>query len=131
VRWEQTISLHKLEDALKGAGLPAAGLRGVRAGARNASGRLTDVVLETARGSQTVPAVKFRQAVGYGVIRSTSFTIREEGEGLAFRGMGFGHGVGLCQWGAKIRAGDGFDYREILAYYYPGTLLERRSSYWP
>jgi stage II sporulation protein D len=131
VRWEQTISLKRLEAALKAAGLPASGLKGVRAGTRNVSGRLTDVVLETFRGSQSVPAVKFRQAVGYGVIRSTAFTVRDDGGEAAFRGMGFGHGVGLCQWGAKIRAADGFSYREILAYYYPGTLVERRSRYWP
>jgi stage II sporulation protein D len=39
--------------------------------------------------------------------------------------MGFGHGVGLCQWGAKQRALNGFDYTEILSYYYPGTKLEK------
>lgn len=131
VRWEQALSLRKLESALKAAGLPAAGLKGIRAGTRNPSGRLTEVLLETSRGNQTVPAVKFRQAVGYGVIRSTNFTVRGDGDELTFRGMGFGHGVGLCQWGAKIRAADGFDYREILTYYYPGTVLEKRASYWP
>ena len=40
-----------------------------------------------------------------------------------FLGKGYGHGVGLCQWGAKQRADDGFTYREILSYYYPGTKL--------
>jgi stage II sporulation protein D len=129
VRWEQTISLRKLESSLKTAGFPVWTLKGIRPGSRNASGRLTEVLLETSRGSLPVPAVKFRQAIGYGVIRSTSFSVKEEGDGVTFRGMGFGHGVGLCQWGAKIRAADGFDYREILAYYYPGTFLEKRSSY--
>lgn len=125
VRWEQELSLRKIESALKAAGVSVSGLRGVREGFRNPSGRLVDVLLETSRGVDPLPAVKFRQAVGYGVIRSTNFSVKDQGDTLLFRGMGFGHGVGLCQWGAKIRAADGFNYREILAYYYPGTRLEQ------
>ena len=38
---------------------------------------------------------------------------------------GYGHGVGLSQYGAKYMAENGADYREILAHYYPGTELTR------
>jgi stage II sporulation protein D len=47
---------------------------------------------------------------------------------VVFSGVGYGHGVGLCQWGAKQRSEDGFDYREILSYYYPGAKLEKIDS---
>ena len=40
------------------------------------------------------------------------------------RGQGFGHGAGLCQWGAKALADQGRDYKAILAHYYPGTELQ-------
>jgi stage II sporulation protein D len=126
VRWELTLPLRRIEAALKGAGIPVSGLKAIKAGSRNVSGRLVDIMLVASGGPQAVPAVKFRQALGYGVIRSTNFTLREEGSDVTFRGMGYGHGVGLCQWGAKARATEGFDYREILAYYYPGTVLEKR-----
>ncbi len=45
---------------------------------------------------------------------------------VMLRGMGWGHGVGLCQIGAAVMASRGFDYRQILAHYYPGSAVERR-----
>jgi stage II sporulation protein D len=46
-----------------------------------------------------------------------------EASGLTISGHGFGHGVGLSQWGAKERAGAGQTYRQILSFYYPGAAL--------
>ena len=43
-----------------------------------------------------------------------------------FRGKGWGHGVGLSQWGAKALAEQGWDHRKILAFYFPGTTLGNR-----
>ncbi|GEM_PF-3618200 len=43
--------------------------------------------------------------------------------GIVFEGRGFGHGVGLCQYGAAGWARKGADYRRILAHYYPGTTI--------
>jgi stage II sporulation protein D len=77
------------------------------------------------RGELTIPAVAFRKSVGYSVIKSTNFAVRLKGDDVVFSGSGNGHGVGLCQWGSKQRAGDGFNYREILAYYYPGVNILR------
>lgn len=42
---------------------------------------------------------------------------------LVVRGHGFGHGIGLSQWGAERRAAGGVPYRRILSFYYPGTAL--------
>jgi stage II sporulation protein D len=45
---------------------------------------------------------------------------------LTVNGAGYGHGVGLCQWGASGLAASGRDWREILHYYYRGAELVRR-----
>lgn len=127
-RWDQSIPLKKLESLLKVGGYQVAGLREIKGGSRNRSGRLNEVILSTSRGRVTVPAVKFRKAVGFGVIKSTNFEVSVKGDSAIFSGIGNGHGVGLCQWGAKQRASDGFDYREILFNYYPGTKIERLYS---
>jgi len=116
--WEQSLSLTRLESALK-----LSGLSDIRLGPRNSRGRLKTVLLSTSRGLVTMPATKFRMAVGSTVIKSTNFTVRVDGDSVFFSGSGYGHGVGLCQWGAKQRALDGFSYSEILSYYYPGTEL--------
>jgi stage II sporulation protein D len=65
------------------------------------------------------------------LLRSTAFSLVATGAGqrvtnLVADGMGAGHGVGLCQWGAVGRARAGQGYEQILAAYFPGARLERR-----
>ena len=59
-------------------------------------------------------------------LRSAAFTITySDADGLfTVTTRGYGHGVGLSQYGANAMAAAGSDYREILAHYYPGTTLE-------
>jgi stage II sporulation protein D len=49
--------------------------------------------------------------------------MRKEGEQTVLQGVGRGHGIGLCQAGAKAMAEAGADFREILAHYYPNTVI--------
>ena len=63
--------------------------------------------------------------LGWEKLKSTAFEVRREGGDFLFEGRGFGHGVGLCQAGAARMAEAGFDYRRILAHYYPGTELQK------
>jgi len=121
--WEQSLPLSRIEAALK-----VYGITDIKAGPRNNRGRLKTVLLVTERGNLTLPATKFRMSVGSTVIKSTNFSVRVEGGTALFNGSGYGHGVGLCQYGAKQRALDGFSYVEILSYYYPGTRLSKLSD---
>ena len=86
------------------------------------------VVLLAHKGGSTISGEQFRKAVGYGAIKSTRFSVKNSKNEIVFSGSGNGHGVGLCQWGAKQRALDGFVSREILSYYYPGTELKKLSD---
>jgi stage II sporulation protein D len=124
-RWELTLPLKKIESLLRDNGYQASDLRDIRAGRKNGSGRVTDVTLISARGRLVISAVNLRKAIGFSVMKSTNFEVRTNGDNALFTGTGNGHGVGLCQWGAKQRALEGFDYREILDYYYPGTRLKK------
>jgi len=123
--WDLSLPLVKIENLLRAGGIAVTGLRGIAAGPRNPSGRVTTIRLATVKGIQEVPATAFRKAIGYTVIRSTNFEVTVVGDTARFIGNGYGHGVGLCQWGARNRAADGFSYREILAYYYPGTVVKK------
>jgi len=67
----------------------------------------------------------FRVRLGRDVIRSTLFKIEKAENGFIVFGSGSGHGVGLCQWGAKGMAESGKSYREILGYYFAGTDLKK------
>ena len=58
------------------------------------------------------------------ILYSTDFSITRRSDGLVeLSGRGYGHGAGMCQWGAIGRARAGQDYEEILTTYYPGAIL--------
>jgi stage II sporulation protein D len=120
--------MREIEEKLKNAGYKISAITDVRPGQRNSRGRLKNVVIVSSRGESFVTGDQFRKAIGYGVIKSTNFTIKIINGDAYFAGLGNGHGVGLCQWGAKQRALDGFGYTEILSYYYPGTELTKLSD---
>ena len=69
---------------------------------------------------QTVQGTALRKALG---LRSACFTVVWQSGTFSFTTRGYGHGVGMSQWGAKALAEQGADYRAILAHYYPGTEL--------
>jgi stage II sporulation protein D len=57
-------------------------------------------------------------------LRSTAFTLEYNGAAFVFTVTGYGHGLGLSQYGANAMAKIGSDYEEILAHYYPGATLK-------
>ena len=56
-------------------------------------------------------------------LRSTAFTVDWDGAAFVFTVSGYGHGVGMSQYGAQLYAAGGMSYADILAHYYPGTVL--------
>ena len=102
-------------------------LLGIEVAERDASGRAVLVALSGAR-TLTVRAEAFRsvmnQAFGERAIRSTRFTIASQDDRYDFSGTGSGHGVGLCQAGALERVRAGESVADIIAHYYPGTVIQ-------
>ena len=58
-------------------------------------------------------------------IRSTDFTVVQDGDNVIFKTKGYGHGVGMSQYGALGMAREGYNYKEILSHYYNGTNLKK------
>jgi stage II sporulation protein D len=92
---------------------------------RSSSGRASRIRISSEKVSREVSAAAFRRAAGYARIKSLMMEIVPVGNGWMFAGKGYGHGVGMCQWGANGMAKNGKTYREILARYYPDTALAR------
>jgi len=107
-------------DLIRALGRPVTTVRVV---ARSDSGRVRRLLVN----DHSITATDFRFAVGrtlgWDKLRSDLYEEEDRGDRIAFRGRGQGHGVGLCQSGAEIMGEQGHSYREILAYYYPGTAL--------
>jgi stage II sporulation protein D len=96
-------------------------------------GRVEKVTVFLANGGERVLAgPAFRRRLGTwrsggrtrGLL-STRFNVRRDGDEFLFHGRGFGHGVGLCQWGARGMAKLGKTCPEILEHYYPGVKIRR------
>lgn len=81
---------------------------------RDASGRVASVTV----GGAELRGTALRSLFS---LRSTAFTLAYEEGWFVFTVAGFGHGVGMSQYGARLMAEGGANYREILAHYYPGT----------
>ena len=108
-------------------------VRGVYEQGRTESDRVAALRIDTDRGSYTLRGNDIRfvlRSPDGAILNSTYFTSEAnntggEISGLTLRGGGYGHGIGMCQWGAIGRARAGQDYRTILTTYYPGTTIGR------
>lgn len=72
-------------------------------------------------GGEDISGKEMRSLFG---LRSSCFKIILQGETVLFEVTGYGHGVGMSQYGANTMASEGYDYKQILAHYYSGTKLE-------
>jgi len=102
-------------------------IRGLRPKEVEPGGHIVRMQLDGAKGdNETLMGEDFRLCVGGHKLKSTRFTIEDNGDSFTFRnGRGFGHGIGLCQNGMEVKARRGQDYRKILKTYYPGAEIRK------
>jgi stage II sporulation protein D len=123
-RWKLELSYATVRARLRKAGIRLGDLKRIVIVRKSASGRAEVISLETSRGSVEVSGNRFRLAMGADTLRSTLFTnMQQTKNSVRFEGHGWGHGVGLCQWGAHGRAMAGQTYEQILQTYYPKAKL--------
>ena len=92
---------------------------------RSSFGRLMKLRVQTRLASRELTAEQLRALVGFEKLKSNAFQWQMNLKQIAFSGIGLGHGVGLCQWGAKYFAQKGKSYRMILSHYYPYAGIRR------
>jgi stage II sporulation protein D len=127
--WDAQIATSRVEEALGDRLASVGDLRGVSLRAAPDPGDRPQAILFAGRRAtfETTPAA-FRNAVGAGTVQSSfvhEATLTDGGRTLALGGTGRGHGVGLCQWGARILGERGVSAAAILGFYFPGTGLGR------
>ncbi|NJL49640.1 MAG: SpoIID/LytB domain-containing protein [Leptolyngbyaceae cyanobacterium SM2_5_2] len=115
-RWSETFSAGQFEQRVTGIG------RLVSASPEQVTprGRVMSIRLQGTSGSRTLTGTELRQALG---LRSSLFAIAIQGDTIRVDGRGYGHGLGMSQWGARGLALQGYAYPQILAHYYQGTVL--------
>ena len=120
--WTKNIPLSEIEKKLGDNGYKTGKIKSVTVMARNKSGRADKIEIKDDSDVSCVLTGKdFRSMMGPNDVRSTNFEPSINNDKLTLIGIGWGHGVGMCQWGAKGYAGHGKNAEEILKIYYPGA----------
>ncbi len=94
------------------------------------SKRVREMIIDTEKKEYPIPGYHIRKALAYngnprGGLKSNYFTLKSRGSTIILEGRGFGHGVGMCQFGAIEQARQGKSYRDILRYYYRNARLKK------
>ncbi|WBF68301.1 SpoIID/LytB domain-containing protein [Desulfovibrio subterraneus] len=151
MRWSLSLTGEDIAARMRDYGFSVSDVTSVRVGQRTASGRVGTVVVETADRAVSSPGGSsselslseslvagassgrivemkgnaFRLMLGAERMRSTLCDLEWQGNSLAISGAGYGHGVGMSQWGAQGMALGGASCEQILEHYYPDTRLVR------
>jgi stage II sporulation protein D len=75
------------------------------------------------RSSDEAARLNIDRRLGWSAVPSNDFVVKTEHGQITVEGTGQGHGIGLCQSGAKAMAEEGADFRQILSHYYPNTAV--------
>ncbi|MFM8314220.1 MAG: SpoIID/LytB domain-containing protein [Deltaproteobacteria bacterium] len=95
---------------------------------RTSTGRVKELSIETDASKHLINSESLRHLLGYAQVKSTRFEVNVDDDEVSFEGVGSGHGVGMCQWGAQFLAKQGKTYKQILAHYYPNFQLHQPNS---
>jgi stage II sporulation protein D len=126
--WVVRMDLTTFATRLRLSGRLVTNVTGIEVAEATPSGRAALVRVADAHGVLLLKGAELRSVLGAG-LRSTLFTVRlisDDPPQVEFLGRGYGHGVGLSQWGARGMAEAGRQYREILSYYYSGVAFESK-----
>lgn len=123
-RWTYKISKADFASKLTAAGFPVDAIRSITPERLEDNVRVASLTIDTGSHTIFIQAQDLRRILGFSNLKSTYFDVKIDFGQIVFTGRGFGHGVGMCQWGAKGMAEAGKNYKEILAFYYSGTTLE-------
>ena len=122
--WSASVDAAGFAQSVNALVAPVGSLTAVAMGSTDSSGRLKSVRLTGSAGSAALSGFDFRRLAGRHLVRSTRiFSVTLDGRVIRVMGTGFGHGVGMSQWGARTMAADSYDYAGILRFYFRGTAL--------
>ncbi|MBI2094641.1 MAG: SpoIID/LytB domain-containing protein [Candidatus Omnitrophica bacterium] len=126
--WESRAPLSDIEEKLNANGRGVGQILSIEKITQTPSGRVGSLRMTGTAGETVLAAKDFRIWVGGDKLRSTNFTVKIKEDMAEFRGKGWGHGVGLCQWGTLGQAMLGRKYPQILEFYYPGSEIKNHDE---
>ncbi len=121
--WQAMVPLSVIEAKLKENGRPVGQIIKIEPVSRTPSNRVGSLKITGTAQEAVIAAKDFRIWVGGDLMKSTDFAVTIKEDLAEFHGKGWGHGVGLCQWGALGQALLGKSCKDILNFYYPQSTI--------
>jgi len=129
-KWEAVVTPAEIKQKLAKQEMPVQDVLSIRTDKIDRTGRAHKLVIQSTWAEKIVDADAFRVWIDPVRLKSNLITKISAREGaFVFKGRGWGHGVGMCQYGMKYLGELGYGYREILGYYYPGAQLTRLKEF--
>lgn len=127
-RWKVSYSQQELSELIrKRSGIDFGEIIDLIPVERGTSGRIIRLkIIGTLRTVTIGKELEIRRTLSSSHLYSSAFVIDKENQRFIITGAGWGHGVGLCQIGAAVMGEQGYNYKEILSHYYPGSALEKQ-----
>ncbi len=130
-KWKFEISVATLQRIFQRYGYKVGASPSITIAQKAVGGHAITVAIRSETGEFILSAEKLRSILGYSSLKSTLFQVSREslpnntpGDTLLFTGGGYGHGVGLCQYGAQVMAEHGSSCNAILAHYFPDCRVQ-------
>lgn len=121
--WYKTFSNEEVSRAAASVGAPVGHVTSIKIGRKGPSGRTETLTIN----GKEVPAPSFRVALGGATMRSTLLdSVGMSGDSITMKGRGYGHGVGMSQWGAWLLAQRGKSAEDIVSYYYSNVKVQKQ-----
>jgi stage II sporulation protein D len=121
--WFRTFSNDQVSRAAAAVGVEVGYVTSIKIGRKGPSGRTETLIIN----EKEVPAPSFRVALGATEMKSTLLdSVSMSGDSVVMKGRGYGHGVGMSQWGAWLMSQRGKSAEEIVKYYYSNVEIEKQ-----
>ena len=122
--WSFSMTATEIENVLKSRGKNIGNLVGIRLDEVSPNGYILKITFVGDKSSVTFSKDNIRASLGYSKLKSLYFGVSATyNNTYVFTGNGYGHGVGMSQYGAKTMADAGYNYKSILLFYYPNISL--------
>lgn len=121
--WEKEYELDEFCSLLQKSGHTIDSIRDIKIVERDAGGTVKQIIIKGKKQALQLSGKQFYSA--FSCVKSFAYSINKKGKTVRIQGKGYGHHVGMCQWGARNMINIGWNYTGILKFYYPGIQFMR------
>lgn len=118
-RWKLEFELDEFQKHLQASGHVIKQLRDIYVSKKDKAGAVEEIVIKDRDKQHVITGKQFYSM--FSKVKSFCYAIIKKGKKITIEGKGYGHHLGICQWGARNMINHGWNYRSILSFYYPGT----------